>query len=166
MALSILWVDDEEETLVGEIDELEDLGHEVLVEGNLDKAIETLKHRKFDLILIDQQLYGEDLPNSLKINLWMGCIFLRAIRNNFDTIQIAPEWVQEKLASLARDKTLRNHENESVYVAFFSAFSSEEVKAEIRASSTMDDETRVWAKPIDSQTLLRVVDTATKRKET
>jgi CheY-like chemotaxis protein len=160
--LKILWVDDEPDTMVFEVDELQDMGHQVMVKQSLPAAINAIKQQQFDLILLDQQFFQPELPNDPKVSIWMGCILLRAVRKNFTTIKTAPDWVQGMLEELDIDVELKQHPNTTTYVAFISGFSNPEVIYELKNSSAADQTTTVFAKPITEHILMRIITLALK----
>ena len=69
-AKSVLWVDDEAELLEPHRIFLRDKGFEVETVTNADDAVEMVRRRPFDLVLLDEQMPGtrglEALPSCAK----------------------------------------------------------------------------------------------------
>ena len=58
-AKSVLWVDDEAELLESHRIFLREKGYEVETATNADDAVELLRRRPFDLLLLDEQMPGK-----------------------------------------------------------------------------------------------------------
>jgi DNA-binding response OmpR family regulator len=56
---SVLWVDDEAELLEPHRLFLADRGYEVVMATNADDAVEMLRRRSYDVLLLDEQMPGQ-----------------------------------------------------------------------------------------------------------
>jgi DNA-binding NtrC family response regulator len=63
---SVLWVDDEIELLESHRIFLREKGYEVLSASNADDALEMLRGRPFDVMLLDEQMPGRRGLDSLR----------------------------------------------------------------------------------------------------
>ncbi len=90
MAKSILWLDDEADTIKGLVVAFERVGLDIVVVASLQDAVASLKSRSFDLFLLDMNMPPEPLFTEMETmgGSRTGAFFAQYVRLHFPELPV------------------------------------------------------------------------------
>lgn len=154
--MKILWLDDEPDNIEFIAEALMADGHQVELVSAVEAAIEQLENTGYDIMLLDQQLPLPGIDVKYENFVWAGCIILRWLRGNGDTIENAADNVKKQIKYyIEQGQPLAA--NSRIPVAICSAFFDKQVIKALKSSSTQDNHIQILLKPLDIEQIFSFI---------